>query len=609
MRNYYWSRIQAIARFKDTKEELPVQSINMTYTLNSIPTCDLNLNTGISTLSGARQTFSREFMYREVEVVFTGQAYPDGIAAPNATWPEGAVVIFDGIITGFSLTKNPDSIGAALRLVNKFFYLHGSPTVSRSFSNISPSGMDSVSGRVLPVTGTDARAGILKATNEMLNNAILHDISNPLLEALHYLASSEDIWDGESQEPALKVLGEINPINFRPQIPRMQIITQNQLDPADLALVMAEILTSSWLNSTIWEALRVFCSEFFCFIVPTVNYLILAPLTFQQGGNAVWRILDASEYTMITDSLSKNVEPTRAVKLIPGPEKMATGQGPTNNFSSAYLGYYAMPDALGATRFQQPPVWLKAAFDSPTAAADSRGIKARDDGTASSQVVIDAFSSPDILLKGIKAKPMSDTTRQNALNAKLGDLIAKLYLLDFLYSGNKAAITGRLRFDIAPGSTVAVRGLNSKDMLEYGIEGTMFGCVSSVNINILCGPESGSATTSFELVNIRSADDQVDTNKTHMYHPMFPPRDDNVIWLGCPLIDMTGAQARQFEVAYYSPKNIKTGKDVTSAEVVEDNDKLVSIEPENLSKLDLEQLHPIAPEDRAAMEEWLRHNP
>jgi hypothetical protein len=98
--------------------------------------------------------------------------------------------------------------------------------------------------------------------------------------------------------------------------------------------------------------------------------------------------------------------------------------------------------------------------------------------------------------------------------------------------GREGTVVGKLRFDIAPGTTVMVQAKGDKYLGEYSDElssgvdtlaTNMYGFVAKVHISI--NAEQASATTAFELTNLRTeAENEQSNGRFSMSeHPFFGP--------------------------------------------------------------------------------------
>jgi hypothetical protein len=117
-----------------------------------------------------------------------------------------------------------------------------------------------------------------------------------------------------------------------------------------------------------------------------------------------------------------------------------------------------------------------------------------------------------------------DTNAEYAVVKK----VLKTLLLGHMYQKHTGVVSGKLRFDIAPGSTVGVEA-NSIANVEDEYEG-MYGTVNVVEITIGTG-ESDTCKTVLHLNNLQTMDDKVSKALTLESHPLY-----NSSWAGSHLV-------------------------------------------------------------------------
>jgi hypothetical protein len=87
--------------------------------------------------------------------------------------------------------------------------------------------------------------------------------------------------------------------------------------------------------------------------------------------------------------------------------------------------------------------------------------------------------------------------------------------------GREGTVVGKLRFDIAPGTTVLIQA-RGDNYLSAGVDTLatdLYGFVAKVHISI--NAEQASATTAFELTNLRTAKENESQRFSMLEHPFF----------------------------------------------------------------------------------------
>ena len=106
-----------------------------------------------------------------------------------------------------------------------------------------------------------------------------------------------------------------------------------------------------------------------------------------------------------------------------------------------------------------------------------------------------------------------------------------LYIHEIL-KGRQGQITGRVRFDIAPGSTIQMAAAQDKysgdgcnDPEQYFAE--------VLRVSTIIDSQNCRASTSFHLAYIRSEDEDYDPTTSIAYNPLYP----TTWWSGCVLVN------------------------------------------------------------------------
>jgi hypothetical protein len=122
-------------------------------------------------------------------------------------------------------------------------------------------------------------------------------------------------------------------------------------------------------------------------------------------------------------------------------------------------------------------------------------------------------------------QPAGVNNATNAAIDKLGCQYARLKYYDTVFGMRSAVVSGKLRFDIAPGSMVRIK--NAQINLPQFNAPELFATIGSVTV--VLDAQDGHAITNFQLSHLRTAkeDDFAPEN-----HPFFPDKP----WIGSPLV-------------------------------------------------------------------------
>jgi len=115
----------------------------------------------------------------------------------------------------------------------------------------------------------------------------------------------------------------------------------------------------------------------------------------------------------------------------------------------------------------------------------------------------------------------------------LWDEYAKALYITAVFQGRQGSLTGKVRFDIAPGSTIAVVINEEKFVAAAGVvfgEQTLYGVVTGVTT--ILNSDAAQGYTAIELSHIRNELEQADENLTVEKHPLWTEP-----FLGAPLVE------------------------------------------------------------------------
>jgi hypothetical protein len=220
----------------------------------------------------------------------------------------------------------------------------------------------------------------------------------------------------------------------------------------------------------------------------------------------VWREIRPHEYDSF-DMSADLQRPLRAVGVVAGWESQTRVgtefREPGPVFGGCYVGD---PENKGdgSILYVSSPPWLRSIQTQPGSAAVTMGVKA--DGPARSSTTADADPGK------------ADTTGQDV--RKMYDRFAQTVYVNNSLRGRTGALSGKLRFDIAPLSMVRVKAESEKFIgAEDDLAATIVGCVQRVTVSI--NAEAGMAGTTFVLSHVRSRRRTSPTGRAWTQHPLF----------------------------------------------------------------------------------------
>lgn len=278
----------------------------------------------------------------------------------------------------------------------------------------------------------------------------------------------------------------------------------------------------SYFSSTIWDKLvGVLSPAFYFAVVPRVQTAMVVPFvpglqtTFdQEFGNG--KVIDIRDVTYI-DTSAMIPRPLRAVGVLQPGASSRTGAHERTPFQELG-GCYAVNAPKGMVLYKQPPPWMASA---PYHA--HRMAK-----TAYAPTPGSSTTPPD---PGSSEGDDSGETPVSATN-KMRDYYANAahyFFAQEMLRGRFAVVQGKLRFDLAPGTNVAIR--NAEPLFLAGDQLSQDAVASIIRVGIVMNAEAGQAGTSFQLEHLRTARENGDPRTSVERHPLYKE-----FFTGAPLL-------------------------------------------------------------------------
>jgi hypothetical protein len=270
-------------------------------------------------------------------------------------------------------------------------------------------------------------------------------------------------------------------------------------------------------NTTLWDRLvGVYAPEFAFAVVPMVDRALVVPFT--PGLRTVWKTITAQEYSEFEHAVT-TPRPIRGVALLMDYQLAnggAVNGGALRNLPAGGAVYDTCRDGL--VLLKRGPGWLASVVfptgDAPTkATGETQTNKSgKGNGAAGNNSVV-----PDPL----------GTLATNYCRA--------LYLQEVLRH-RQVRLTGRVRFDVAPGSSLAIEVVNEPFVNALAAQVTgkpagpsyLYGTVLRVSTHL--NAETQQAATNFQLGFVRDGAENADDSTSTNAHPVW-----RLPWTGAPL--------------------------------------------------------------------------
>lgn len=550
----------------------PVASVSATFGVNEVPTCNLELGIGLGVnapvdAAPIESAPAVLLPHRVCRVV----VYLEGETTAVDSWPSEPVVMFEGncIGVGTALTRGRASLSVTLR--HWLAHLQSSTVLGGYAIPMDPDTANIVAAAFgfnnSGSEGLVGNGGKLASIKQLADGRQLFDsfyyldmwaegikplLANLMVQPLVGIGSVETCAD-LINTPSPEAIDALRRIEGRHSIDTVGSITDNppsrwavqlrltgldgesRLQAAVLQSI-ADAITSMPINyatvTDVWSQLVArYCADFGMMLVPRVNSAIMAPRVDALRSSYCYKIL-ASDIAQI-DTLEPRHRPLAYVGVVAKSESFSGYEGllppveGVRNSANSFIGCYPYEVTArngqdgritsGLTRFVSPPKWL---IDVPVAAADPNG----DFRNRSPRGGVASAGTP------------ADTASRQETKAAMGQAqellmrYAKMRYNQSMLHGRIAKVVGKLRFDISPGSTVAL-SVQPEDIV--GLQLTASEIVGFVDrLTIVLDAKQKLAMTVFQVTHIRSETENASDDYSSDTHPLY-----STVFHGCPLID------------------------------------------------------------------------
>lgn len=517
---------------------LPAAQISLTYGLNDIPTASAQIalgrdaRTGVDSAVYAQVSAIKQMAEAEIYVIGAlGDFTASGTGGQRQQFPVAAASVFQGYVSGLTYRRSAGRVTMIVNFVGKLFDLAASSGGSKDIVPGAPhsfvqAAMEEGPGGIFYTSASTKLSGLLPPI-------IQADFSKAILSALEYIAKNNqlqtndaELWCGrslidmrEENSRALNVIEQFGTWQgiatfsdsnymspYAPKCPLLLHDSGYQL----VAKVIGEQIGASLTSTSMWGMLiGSVLPPFGVGLVPMARGAILAPiLPMARQHQATILPEDYADFNLSAQSQRPLYGVGVMANYIMG---TMTDSDPKQCLGASFvaLADNGSPINDGMWLFVNAPPWLEdfTNFDPAAADGDAGVLKMLGD------VSHDAIGANDVAVNrdvGAEVADWNDGMRKYA---------QMMYAAQAL-RGREGTLVGKLRFDIAPGTTVKIAAKG--DELSDGTDTLatdMFGLVARVTISI--NAEQASATTSFELTNLRTAEENNTERFSMEEHPFF----------------------------------------------------------------------------------------
>ena len=525
--DFYRINVNASATIGGKK--VAISGLSLNYHLDQIPDAFITVPLGSSASGNNTVTNPATFVasvvpYTPVTITLQAVASPSGRDGPTIGLPSTATVVFQGFIIrpGFVRTNNATAV--VFTAVGQTAGLCRSTRFGAGLIDPNPNN----SARIVTAkfgSGAKVVDNIYSIMGGQQN--LYADIWANLLQKLMVGVTKVNESFGADNSMATAALNRINVGSYLPNktLHLAGELSGNSLKILDIGLAKSatDMFFNNWLNANdpfnngnadLWDAMEWFGRMFLFHFVPAATEDSVAPVT-PGLSDAVYRVIQPADY--FHEDLSVEFEKkfnnlyNRVALITSAFVDSAYTRAST---SAPYIGYALVPlngSQSGQILVNEAPPFLVPG-DMPTG-----------------NVLNIAAGNPDAVNPTVSAPTFDKAAVESEFfSSGLGNNYASALLQEIMFEHRRMALVGRLRLDIAPGSSVQVNIPGEAGSSQVD---TLYGMVIGVQVRVECGANGSFAHTGFMISHVRSQTEQ--DSYTVKQHPLY-----GQVWSGAPLVKM-----------------------------------------------------------------------
>ena len=508
-----FSDIQVTARAKPYNGnpfDIEISSVSLTFTENGIPRAVLKIALGESPQPNGGVKTAKAHLYAqklEQRDRITVTAKFKGHQVPEGEWDKGGEFeLFEGYLSrpaysmgtsAASLVLEVDHWLSDLATTDKLSYLSAASSTAHC---THPATTRSLSGALTAFDGT----------MNTYDSAAPDGVWQSIKRMFTLLANKDRMEVGKIVEMGINAtelktnalaLGALNKMDNG-----LSMTMALQLDVGPVKSMFKQGLTTivaaRETGASYWETLLSLSRSYLFSVVPAIATASCVPVL--KTATKVWRTIKASEYSQLQASGDTSSLPIRGLGLYSSSSWLTLDTSgftkTTYDAKPKLIGYAdiaresdSVYTAGGQIVTEYAPGW--------TFTPGGAFARATPRNTPGSKPLRSCWNAK----KGEEA-PEEDEVDPNKGPDGLGDRLAQARLSDLLWAQRRGAINGRLRFDIAPGSPIAVEIIGKNVPYYHDGSGNLYAHVYQVDITI--DAVSQRASTTLRLSHMRTANEQ-----------------------------------------------------------------------------------------------------
>jgi hypothetical protein len=537
---YVYSKFKIDAEIAGRKFD-DIVAISATFGLNSIPTASLTMAVGHDARTGRQKEATIHTLRKQIKPRDEAKVWltitPE--AGKTSKMESGRFLIFEGMVAGVGYQRSHNSANYVVQLIHWLDNLNNSSALNGKWFQNAPFLMATNAAFVALQTTegtTHSSVPVIDSDEELVTKAnIGSDLWAKVIKPIFKKIAEWDLPQAKPNNAALKALERMpkgDPMGA--QAASVQT-TPLAIDVTDLPghnieqsvrTALTKDALESFAYTSFWGKLvGEYAPQFFFAVSPSIEHACVIPFFggLQHDGNQKYVIKgDEYSYANFNASLSQLID--SVVVFWPSqldPMLEVGGQVRTTDSYTQPAGQYPPKgdtERDGLKLFKDLPTWLTNMSPWPIFSAATTSVNGKRGGCCLAPQTGEENPPPDWLPAPDIADAMSD---------KVCSRFAEhFYKTEFL-SQRYGELSGKLRFDIAPGSIVKIEMPTS----EIQSDGSMIGAVTQVSYAI--NAERALAGTSFALSYLRTEEEDKDTTLVSKeYAPLYV---EGTKWPGGPL--------------------------------------------------------------------------
>jgi hypothetical protein len=528
----------------DSGERYEVAAYSSAFELNNIPAGTVAIPVGYAlddgTPSKIMSTFNKFVAKQKIAIYLKietdTKTYGDGLGAFQGADP---VRIFRGYVTGAILRRTATSLHIVVHFSHWLSDLNNSSILSGSSHVSNPFALYDEGAEIfLAGNGTNSGGGGGTDACQFDSAEAAWSILN--VGADNLTGGGEDLWEvaikpflrcivlADSMAPDLAVCFNTDEAKQKRLAALDAIKTGGLVFKQDTGLIeltseavehLRRGISNTDANSSIWGTIiGNWCSDFFFAICPCVEDAIVAPLVGSYKSETGYKTIEPGDYYAIDLNLSSR-QSIGAVFMISN-NSGQTGALETLN-PTDWPGFWPKKQDCDVDKYngvilaRNMPYWLVNLLFEP-------------ETPDTSEIPITPFDAISAGAAVLAAKIEKDKKLRKSQLNNLADAFARFFYVNEIFNNRSCDISGKLRFDICPGTTVKVQAaaLDKDANLPFDV---FYGQVVRVSYTI--DATQGAVSTVLTLSNLRTQTELDDD----VFSMSQPPLYQNA-WDSAPLL-------------------------------------------------------------------------